>query len=308
MLVGAGGQYVQTSFNDEAEIERVVQEYADLLFGSASIYLPKTKISTTAGKATVPDGYAIDLEGEEWYIVEAERGVHGTWDHIAPQVSKQLTAVSNATSLSVILHLALKQIDESAELRALLKELGLKDLSVHGEIERILKKPPNVAIPIDEVPADLLEWARTLKTPVRVWEIQKYVREGSGEVLYRLPEDARPTLEIGAGAVVVSGGSRPKGSSYWPRVLKHGLFKVGDELYLDYGPKGSKKERFKGIVRPDGIEIEGKTFSPSYAAVLCMKRVGSKRRTANGWIMWRTTEGRLIDELASQLVDEDGAP
>jgi hypothetical protein len=46
MLVGKGVQYIPASFDDEAAIERVVQDQAELLFGSASIYLPKARIAT----------------------------------------------------------------------------------------------------------------------------------------------------------------------------------------------------------------------------------------------------------------------
>ncbi len=38
MLVGKDLQYVRASFESEAEIERVVQVYAELFFGSASIW------------------------------------------------------------------------------------------------------------------------------------------------------------------------------------------------------------------------------------------------------------------------------
>src|SRR2546428_13550259 len=92
MLVGSGVQYVPASFTDEAEIEKLVQDQAEFLFGSGSIFLPKTKAETGGGKSTVPDGFVIDLERACWYLVEAERASHGTWEHIAPQVSRQLAA------------------------------------------------------------------------------------------------------------------------------------------------------------------------------------------------------------------------
>src|SRR5262245_41159221 len=98
MLVGNGVQYVAVPFSDEAEIEKVVQDQAEFLFGSGAIFLPKTKIATGGGKSTVPDGFVIDLERKCWYLVEAERAIHGTWDHIAPQVSRQLAAVGQLES------------------------------------------------------------------------------------------------------------------------------------------------------------------------------------------------------------------
>ncbi len=300
MLVGKNVQYVRASFESEAEIEQVVHDYAELLFGSASIYLPKTRITTIGGKGTIPDGCVIDLEGEQWYLVEAERASHGTWEHIAPQVAKQLTALTHSVSLTRILELALKEIDDSPRLRSLLKELGLKELAVHGQIQKILSKPPIIAIPIDEVPPDLLEWASTLKTSVKIWQIEKYIGEDDGAVLYMLPEDATPTIDT-TGTGEPGRAYRGPGGDLYGRVLKADLLAVGEKVYLEYGPRGSKKERYEAVVRPDGLEVDGKVFSPSYAAVHCMRKAGSERRTANGWIMWRKQDGTLIDDLVSEL-------
>jgi hypothetical protein len=95
MLINDSQQLVKTSFDGEAEIESVVQKYAEQLFGSSIIYLPQTRISTLGGKNTIPDAIVIDIQSEEWFIVEAERAVHGTWEHIAPQVSRQLASAWN---------------------------------------------------------------------------------------------------------------------------------------------------------------------------------------------------------------------
>jgi hypothetical protein len=36
------------------------------------------------GKNTVPEPIMIDVESEEWFVVEAERAAHDIWEHIAP--------------------------------------------------------------------------------------------------------------------------------------------------------------------------------------------------------------------------------
>src|SRR6185437_9698806 len=126
-----------------------------------------------------------------------------------------------------------------------------------------------------------------------------YLREDNGEVLYLLPEDATPTIDTTkAGPAASRHGT---GGETLSRVLKAGLLTVGNVLHLEYGPRGSKKERFEATVRADGLEVDGRVFSPSYAAVHCMKRAGSERRTANGWVMWKTADGILINDLAERL-------
>ena len=47
--------------------------------------------------------------------------------------------------------------------------------------------------------------------------------------------------------------------------------------------------------------MNGNVYSPSYAAVVCMKQVGSQRRTANGWIMWKTTSGEFLTDLYEKM-------
>src|SRR5215208_7286495 len=123
MLINDSQQFIKTSFSSEAEIESVVQRYAERLFGSSIIYLPQTKIATLGGKNTVPDAIVIDVQAEEWFVVEAERAIHGTWEHIAPQVSRQLAAVGSARTRELILQIALKMITQSKQLREMFKDL-----------------------------------------------------------------------------------------------------------------------------------------------------------------------------------------
>ncbi|MAT75463.1 hypothetical protein CMK14_10025 [Candidatus Poribacteria bacterium] len=57
MLIIDDRQFVLTKFDSEAELERVVIENAEYIFGPSSIYFPKFLIRTTDGTSTVPDSY-----------------------------------------------------------------------------------------------------------------------------------------------------------------------------------------------------------------------------------------------------------
>ena len=94
---------------------------------------------------------------------------------------------------------------------------------------------------------------------------------------------------------------RSIGSPLFQEVLDADLLKEGDKLYLEYGPRGQKKQKFEGIVRKDGIEVGGRVFSPSYAAVYCIQKAGSKRKTANGWSMWKTDNLEQLDSIYKRL-------
>ena len=57
MLIIDDRQFVLTKFDSEAELERVVIENAEYIFGPSSIYFPKLLIRTTDGASTIPDSY-----------------------------------------------------------------------------------------------------------------------------------------------------------------------------------------------------------------------------------------------------------
>ena len=302
MLVNGQRQYARGSFRDEAEIEDVVQRFAEQLFGSAIIYLPQARIRTAGGRGTVPDAIVIDVESAEWYIVEAERAIHGTWEHIAPQISRQLAAVVSPDTLASVLQLALTSVASDGELKEALRNLGITELAIHGHLERILRKPPTIAIPIDGIPRDLREWIVTLRTNVKLWVIEKFVAvSDSADVLYLLPDENQPTLSTTqhAGrdlATVQTSSSQPL-----QELVDARPDLVGQTMTLEYGPRGGPRRTFSGILRLDGIEVDGAVYSLSYGAVYCMQQAGSTRRTANGWVMWRAPSGELLSEIYEQI-------
>jgi hypothetical protein len=305
MLVSDNERFVRADFENEAEIERVVQQFASHLFGDNSIYLPQARISTHGGVGTIPDAVVIDVASEEWYVVEAERGVHGTWQHIAPQVSKQLAAVRTEATKERILDLALRQVKEKGEVRQMLAELGIEDIAIHQRLLEILRKEPTIAIPIDFVPKDLTEWIVTLRNRAKIWIIEKYVSvDDPTQVLYSIPDESLPTISTRSdrtGSVTTV----TRGSSPWQDLWGSGAVHDGMTLMMTYGPRGQDKRTYQGLARENGIEVDGEIFAPSYAAVHCIQKAGSDRKTANGWTVWRTEGGELLNDLYERVMTED---
>ena len=303
MLATPKGLFVRAPFSSEAELEGVVMTHATNLFGSSIIYIPQKGIRTPGGAGTVPDAFVIQLENRSWYLVEAELAQHGTWEHIAPQVAKQLAAVATPVSLGRILEQALKMVQGSEELRDAFRELEIPDLSIHATLESILRTPPTIAIPIDSVPKDLKEWAQTLRTPVKIWVIEKFVStENPEEVIYSLPDENLPSFLTvltpgGAGTEVRATGSQP-----YQALIDADPTLVGQPVYMEYRPRGGSKQRFEGVLREAGVEIEGEVYSLSYGAVRCLQQARSDRRTANGWTSWRLSGGESLSAVYERLV------
>ena len=302
MLVNRTEQYIRTHFADEAEIERVVQDFAEQLFGESIVYLSQARIQTVGGRGTVPDAVVIDVVSEEWYVVEAERAIHGTWEHIAPQVSRQLAAVGSPETRNAILQLALGAIRQDASLVEIFRELGVGELEIHGRLERILGRRPTIAIPIDGIPRDLREWVQTLRNDVKLWVLEKYVSvDDPTRVLYSLPDENLPTLSTTQSGDSGTATVRATSSRPYEELLERMPELVGQRVFLDYGPRGGQRRTFEGVLRPDGVEVDGRVLSLSYGAVHCMHQAGSPRQTANGWIMWRTAAGETMSDIYDRL-------
>ncbi len=301
MLVSHSETLSRSPFENEAEIERVVQDFAEQLFGPNIIYLPQTRISTIGGRGSIPDAIVIDVEADDWYIVEAERATHGTWEHIAPQVSRQLAAVGSPRTRELVLRAALDQVAQNSKVKDVFAELGIEELEIHGRIHAILAKPPTIAIPIDSIPKDLKEWVQTLRNDVKIWVLEKYVDEKNPDrVLYSIPDETLPTLST-TSTPTGQVSTVTRGSAPWQELMDSGGLADGDRLIMEYGPRGQPRQTFVGIARKEGVEVEGTVFSPSAAALRCIRSAGSQRISANGWVAWKTPDGRLIDDLYREL-------
>ena len=266
-----GKVYSKVEFSNEDEIENIVIKNFKLLFGDYSILLEKSLISTSSGKGTIPDGIIIDFQENKWYILEVERGLHGTWEHIAPQISKQITAMENMDTKVKIAENCINKINKNNSFRDLLNEIEIEEINIHGAINKILKSPPIVALPIDYIPNDLKDWTKTLKVEVIVWLVEKYL-DINGNILFSIPEKEIDTEVTG------NGDSDIKiTEDYLSQVINKGYLSVGQELYFEYGPKGKSKTKFTGIVQKNGIEVDGEISSVSVSSLRCIQKINPSR-------------------------------
>jgi len=286
-----GNVFSKIEFKSEEEVENVVIENFKLLFGDYSILLPKSIITTSGGKGTIPDGIIINFQDEQWYILEVERGIHGTWEHIAPQIVKQITAMKNDETKNKIAENCVSQIIKNNDFKELLSEIDIQEIKIHGMINKILKKDPIVALPIDLIPKDLEDWAKSLRVAVKIWLVEKFA-DIKGNILYNIPD-----IEIETFTEETKNKNEDRDvytGDFITKVVNAGLLKDGDKVYFEYGPKGTTKKRFEGIVRVNGIEVDGEVSSPSISSLRCIQKVSPTRTTSNGWKVWKTEDGKLI--------------
>lgn len=307
MLIVEGRKFVLKSFDSEEELERVVVENAEYLFGPSSIYFSKSLIATRDGTGTIPDGYVLDLARRIWYIVEAEISRHSVWSHIAPQVAKQIIAACNPVSKQSLVDIAAERVRNEIDLQERFSEEGIHAIDIRQVLAEILAKEPIIAMPIDAVKDDLREWAATLRIPVKLWIVRKYVEFGRPDVvMYEIPEEFGPVIDTGRDEEE----SKEELARYDVTIsdlLDAGFLNAGQKLHMPYKPRNGEQRNYIATICEDGsIELMGKQFSsPSYAAVYGIQDAGSSRKTVNGWISWRLDTGELLTSVREQYLNRD---
>jgi len=117
---------------------------------------------------------------------------------------------------------------------------------------------------------------------------------GKGEVLYDFP-DLEMTQEK------ESLKTTDKSNALY-EIVKAGLLNVGDVVHFDYGPKGKSKTHFEGKICSDGIEVDGIVSSASVSALRCIQQISPSRTTTNGWVTWKTADGKFLEEKWNALL------
>lgn len=307
MIITEDRKYIKAPFVNESEIENVVINNYEYIFGPSSIYLPKALIKTGDGGGTIPDGFAIDLASRKWYLVEAELIQHSVWSHIAPQVTKQMIASQQLITKKILEDLAVEVYQKDDTTKEKFGELGIKEINVRKILSEILEKEPIVGVPIDSITNDLRDWARTLKYNVKLWVITKYVDFSNPiNIAYEFPEEFKPELdteeEISESKEKIGKISRSDITIL--DLLNSKLLHVNQKLVMVYKPRnGGSQKKYTALVLEDGTLklLEQKYSSPSYAALAGIQNAGSERKTVNGWTSWKTEEGITIAELRDKL-------
>lgn len=307
MLIFKTTKFIKSPFDSEAELEQVIVDNYEYLFGPTSFYLPKTKIKTADGIGTIPDGFAIDIGQRKWFLVEAELMHHSVWNHIAPQVTKQLLASQQHITKRTLVDLSVNQYKSDSYTKEKFDDLNIAEINVRQVVGDILETEPIIGIPIDGVTNDLKEWARTLKFKVKLWVVSKFVElNNPTNIVFEFPEEFKPELDT-------EEESKPQKlnteiAQYEVELLdliSANLLQYSDKLFMTYKPRNGQQKKYEATILEDGsLEILGQSFSsPSYAALAGIQDAGSDRKTVNGWTSWKTKNGQTIAELRDKLLN-----
>lgn len=86
-------------------------------------------------------------------------------------------------------------------------------------------------------------------------------------------------------------------------LIQNGFLETGQKLIFNYKTEKGAERRFTGRVRPTGIEVSGRIFSVSFAAIHCIQSMGDKK-AINGWNAWETEQGDYLAEIYQRAREE----
>ncbi len=177
MLLIDGVRYLETPPKDEDELEQMVVEHAQEIFGENSIYLDiKHKMKTKYGAGSIPDGYVVVFgKIPQWHIVEIELSSHPLHEHIIKQIGKFILGIKNPNTRGEITNLIHDEIVKENALFTKAKRLiGVGE--IHRYITDCISKPPILTIIIEKKTPELEEIAELLQVlPIRIVEFRTFI-------------------------------------------------------------------------------------------------------------------------------------
>lgn len=306
MLISNEKKYIKIPFRDEDELEQVVIDNYEYIFGPDSIYLPKKfLLKTSDGAGTIPDGFAIDLASKSWYLVEAELAKHDLWTHIVKQVSQQIIAVQQPLSKKNLIEHFITQIDKDENTRYKFLDYNIKDIEISRVLTDILETKPLIAIPIDKVSDDLRAYALTLRYDVKLWIINKFVELKDKDIIYEFPEEFKPEFDtVEENKLEINQTKVNRYDVSISDLIEKEILQVGQKLFMEYNPRSGDKKIYEAYIKDDGtINMLGQDFgSPSYAALAGIQDAGIDRKTVNGWTSWKNEQGRTLADLRDKYL------
>jgi len=203
MLLIDGVKYELWTPSTEDELEQMVKEHAQDIFGEQSIYFDKKqKLKSLSGIGSIPDGYAISFQGMPcWYICEVELHTHPLYEHIVPQMTKFINGVKSLSSQREIINAFYGELNRDPFNGALVRS-KIGSAEVYHFISDLISKPPILIIVIDQKTKELEEVCDSLPIEVKIVEFQTFTREGIGlpvhahlfEPLYKPVISTKPEL------------------------------------------------------------------------------------------------------------------
>lgn len=176
-------RYLPHQYRDEDELENLVKEHIEFIFGNNSLFFERSKIKSRASIGSIPDGFVLLPLEEKWYVIEVELSKHSLRDHIVPQILKFFGAIKNSTARKKLIDTFYEEIESKPILNYKYKIAKFKK-ERYKLLTDVINKNPEFAIIIDEKTRELEEICESLPFTSKVIEFRTYQREGANVSIY----------------------------------------------------------------------------------------------------------------------------
>lgn len=179
ILLKDGIRYLPYKYKDEDELERLLVEHSEIIFGADSVTFSKRKIKARSGIATIPDGFVLLINEKKWYILEVELASHPLYEHIVVQISKFNSAIKNQNTRKKLIDVFYDEIENNIQIKYKL-ELNMIKKELYKFLSDTINKDPEVIIVMDEQSKELDEVCESLPFRTTVLKFETYHREKIG--------------------------------------------------------------------------------------------------------------------------------
>ena len=193
ILLKDGVRYILYRYKNENELEKMVYEHYEDIFGEGVILFSKHSITTSSGIGSVPDAFVISIKGKKWYIVEVELSNHSLYNHIVPQLTKFYSAIKNPDTRSNLVKTFYKEIEQDPRKRLLFEIEGINEK--YKFIQEIVEKKPTTVIIIDKSTEELNEICNALPFDIIIIVFKTFCRENTKGLCDHIHLLSHPTFK-----------------------------------------------------------------------------------------------------------------
>lgn len=291
MLLIDGAKYLETPPKDEDELEKMVEEHAQDIFGEDSLYFDKKyKLKSLAGVGSIPDGFAITFgSAQQWHIVEVELSSHDPYSHVTPQIDKFLNGINNQNTINGLINELYSIINNNVFYKQRLKD-ALGSREIHDYLSQLIHNSPIITVIIEKENSVLIEALKRYPKK-KIVEFRTFKRENAEAVHAHLFEPINPINQLSS-TKVQSVNSAMRELVNEPVLKRNNLgvslnellaakiIHVNQEIYGEY-----KGITYKGKILVNGrvwVNELNKEFNSLSGAAVELK----KGQSEDGWRWW----------------------
>jgi hypothetical protein len=173
-------------FKKEADFEKIVEELADNIFGSSTIYISKKKRIKGSNIISIPDGYLIDMTESSQpslFVIENEIVSHDPFKHIGIQLLEFATSFKEAR-LELRKHLMTAITADKEKLNRLENACKKTDYrNIDSYLDAAVYKDFKALVIIDEARQELYNVLQKINAEISVLELKTFISD-KNEFIY----------------------------------------------------------------------------------------------------------------------------